>query len=86
MTPEMLTAVGAVLLAVGSMTMNLVNARGAAKKTEMDLLRGVIDEQGKQIKTLQDDLKTAHQQIAVLQSENSTLRVQLNARASREHW
>jgi len=70
----MITAIMGIITGLGGLLYSLYNAQTQAKKTEVDILRVIIEEQDKEITQLRDRLAAQAVKITKLEAQNEKLR------------
>lgn len=70
MTPEMIAAVSAFVLGLGSLLLSAATRRDTAKQSEIDGLRKIIE-------SLQSEVKRLNTENTELRAENNTMRAQI---------
>lgn len=70
----LITALGGFIAGIGGIIFGAINAKTTAKKTELDLLRNIIDVQDKEIIQLQGKLDKQETKIKSLEAQNERLR------------
>lgn len=74
MSLELLALIISLVVAIGSFTWNLVQARDTVKGREFDMLIKTLDTLEKRLQCTEDDLERAEAEIAELKAENAELR------------
>lgn len=79
MTPELITAISGALLGLGGFAVSMATRRDAAKQSEIDGLRKIIETQRGEIDRLLS-------RVAHLEAENGELRARLAGKHKGSEW